>query len=1163
MYDATVAKALLRVFLSSPGDVAEERALAELVFQRLEREHADTLDINLTLWEHEPLLAHAGFQEQIDRPSKCDLVITILWARLGTRLPADFAPRAGAQPPTGTEFEIEDALQGFRLHGRPELLIYRKLARPQVDIASADAEERLRQFRELEAFCQRTFYDAAGAVRVAHHGFTDGFDFERRLQEHVRRWLERWLGPDASRSRRMQGSPFRGLQSFLEEHHDIFFGRAQAVSELIHRMGEVEAKSPADETLARLLLIQGMSGSGKTSLVRAGLLPLLALRPIEGIALWLPITLRPSAVDGEQPDAGPLGALAEAFLRTVPAARQLGASAVRLAVELRANPEAAAARMETYLAAEAAERGAPSDRVRFVVYVDQLEEAFSALSPDDAESFFAALVAVAGSSNAWVVATIRSDFAHRLEVFPRLIELMRGAGPYTLLPPRGDELAEMIREPAAAAGLRFEVRDGVSLDREILNDAIDNPESLPLLEYALEQLYQLREGATLEWDVYRPPDGSGGGLRGALIAVADSIIAETGGAGASFRRVMRELTTLSEEGTATRRYAPLTAFVSGSSERTLLDRLIEQRLCVTDRRGQEPVVYFAHEALLQSWPLSQEWLKEEAALLRDRDELQHDAQHWKKLGESDYLLGTAPEKLAAIAKVETAGMLSRGVLQEYATRSRRRARRNRVLKETVVAGICALALVCIAAGLMAMKQRNLARSQAVAADRVSNFMVSLFQFADPTGNQGNKVTVREVLDRGARDIGQGLDREPGIQAELLTAMGEAYTGLGLYDPAHKLLTRAEADQEPLSVQPDSRVRTLIALGTERYLAADYDGAKAQLQQAVKIAQTDLPGDSALTSEARDGLADVLVQLEQYSAAEQLCEAALRVDRTRGKDAMPILARTLSTLANAYYFEGKLNAAEPAMREALALRKQSLGLRSAFTAESMNDLASLLYQEGRYAAAAAQLQEALPVYREVYGPEHPELATVLNNLGRSALMAGRVDDAIPLLEQALTMSEKLKGPTHDDLVLTLNSLGMAYLYKGDTAHATTDINRALQIGRLRNHWVLDQVVLNAADLQLSLRQPRGASPLLDEAQRLLKARYPLAKNPDDQWRYAAWDAVNASLLAQENRTGDARNALARARQILVRRFGPRGFYVLRLDQREAALSLTVVATRARQ
>jgi hypothetical protein len=180
---------VLKIFLSSPGDVAEERALAEFVFRRLADEVADAVRLTFVIWEHEPLFGHTGFQQQIERPSRCDLVVSILWSRLGTRLPSDFAPAKGEPAPTGTEFEIRDALASYAERGKPYLLIYRRTPGPQIGLGSADFTERSDQYRRLDEFCGRTFYDAEGAVIVAHHTFTDSHSFELQLAEHVRRRL--------------------------------------------------------------------------------------------------------------------------------------------------------------------------------------------------------------------------------------------------------------------------------------------------------------------------------------------------------------------------------------------------------------------------------------------------------------------------------------------------------------------------------------------------------------------------------------------------------------------------------------------------------------------------------------------------------------------------------------------------------------------------------------------------------------------------------------------------------------------------------------------------------------------------------------------------------------------------------------------------------------
>ncbi len=1156
-------KLKLSVFISSPGDVAEERALAGRVFRRLASEFADALVLTTILWEHEPLFAHSGFQEQIPRPSQCNLVVSILWSRLGARLPADFASEPGHPPPTGTEFEVRDAISAYEKFGRPNLLIYRKRAAPHVDMASADAEERFRQYKQLTEFCRTAFYDAEGAAIVAHHGFADGADFERQLTEHARKWMVRELekaGEHELRPRWTFGSPFRGLQSFDAEHQDVFFGRSQAVGEVIRRLRDAELEGRSRGARARLLLINGMSGNGKTSLVRAGLLPFLADRPVEGIAAWYTVCVRPSDVDGSAPDGGVLGALAARIWATLPGAARFGLAAPQLAEVLRTEPAAAAGRIETYLAAEAAGSQIPAEQVRLLIYIDQLEEIFTL--PSVAAQSAALLDVVAALSalpSVWVVATLRSDFMHRLESHPEIMALLRRSPPYTLLAPRGDELLDMIREPAAAAGLDFEERDGVSLEREILREAAANPESLPLLQYALQQLYDRRDGKTLLWEVYKP-SGRDGGLRASLVEVAEGAVgAAAADADAVFRRVMRELTSVGEDGSATRRYAMLDGFPIASPERELIDRLVTARLAVTDRHGSQPVVCLAHEALLQSWPRVGTWLQQESMLLRLRDELQRDARAWEAHDRSDGWLGVAPDKLATLGQLERERMVPPGITAEYAERSRRRSRRNRRIKNIAVASIAILGVVSIIAGLIAARQRDRAVTEATTADRTSRFMVSLFKLADPSENRGNSVTVREVLDRGARDIGHGLEREPRVRAELMTAMGQAYTGLGLYEPAKQLLAQARADQEVDGVPPESRVRTLIASAAVLASLDQLADAKPLLQRALDTARAQLPADSVLISDARDGLADVLTQMNQFSDAERLCEAALVVDRKRGPDGSETLSQTLDTLAQALYGEGRLTEAEAPIREALAVRTQHFGTHHPLTAVSMNNLAALLYQTGRYAEAATEWQEALPVYKEVYGPEHPEVATLLNNLGRSALMTGRVDEAIPLLEQAVQMGEKLKGPTHDDLVPPLNSLGMAYLYEGDHAHARADINRALQIARLRNHTILDQVLLNAADLELSTHRADGIAPVLGEAKRVLESRYPLTNDPSVQWRYAAWDAVNAGLMALDGRSDDARVTFARARDVLVKRFGPQGFYVLRLEQRAASMNVAVAGS----
>jgi len=1148
---------ILKIFLSSPGDVAEERALAEIVFRRLADEFADTVSLKLVIWEHEPVFGHANFQEQIERTKDCDLVVSILWSRLGTRLPSAFAPAAGEPAPTGTEFEIDDALAAHKVSGKPKLLIYRRVPGPQVGLGSTDFAERTDQYQRLDEYVQRKFY-ADGVVVVSHRTFNDSHSFERYLSEHVRSWLSEQIHsqhPDGFRPLWRGESPFRGLQSFEASHQAIFFGRSEAVGDLIRRIRETET-APSDGSVERLLLVQGMSGAGKTSLFKAGLLPFLELRPIEGVARWTTILIRPSESDPTMGNFGALGVLASRLCEAVPTIERLGTTPQKLAQTLFDRPEEAAAKIEVCIAADADGAGIELQRVRLLIYIDQLEEAFAL--PDSsavAGPLLALMVALAHLKSVWITATMRSDFVYRLEAYPDLMLCLGRSPPYTLLPPRPDELAEMIREPAKAAGLIWEERDGVSLDQELLRDASGNPESLPLLEYTLAELYERRKGRLLRWSDYE------GGLRGALISAADEVVSgASGDVDAAFRDVMRELVGVAEDGAATRRYASLARFLDGTAARGLLDRLVARRLCVTndEGHGEGPVAYLAHEALIRSWPRAQDWLQRETTLLRMRDEVARDAGVWEFHQRADDWLGVAPEKQAAIRRIERAGLMPGGVAAEYALSSRRRASRITLIKRGAIAGICLLAVLASIASLIALDQRklailerNTARIEAKTADRTTQFMVNMFEKADPEKNLGGSTTVREMLDQGAKTIRSepDLGSEPRVRAALLTAMGQAYTGLGLYPPAEEQLAQARTDENATSIPDDLRVRTLVAYGTTMHLADKDEEAARFFGNAVELARKGLPPSNVLRSAALTGLADVLTAQGNYPEAERLCLEALVADRRRGSspEDIAVLANTLDSLGGINYQSGNLSAAERWMREALSLYGRVHNVR---TAQSMSDLGAVLYQAGQYDEALKEYQQALPIFNDVYGNEHPQLASLLNNLGRIALITGRIDEAEPLLRKSLAMTVKFEGDLHQDLVATLNSLGMVDAYGGRAVEARSDFQRAERIARLPDHGeLLDQVLLNEADLEIARGDHARASALLDESKKLLGQAHP--NDSANAWRYAVWDTVNAELIAKNGDGATAAGILANAQKVITQRFGPKGFYTI-LAQRRALL-----------
>src|SRR5437773_3503924 len=150
--------ATLKVFISSPGDVGQERLLAARVLERLHGEFAAFVELQPILWEHEPLRATGHFQEQILPPSQTDIVVCILWSRLGTRLPEQFRREDGSLYSSGTEWEFEDAARSYRERGKPHLLVYRKTAEALIGLNDHQAIlDRLEQKQALDRFIDQCF----------------------------------------------------------------------------------------------------------------------------------------------------------------------------------------------------------------------------------------------------------------------------------------------------------------------------------------------------------------------------------------------------------------------------------------------------------------------------------------------------------------------------------------------------------------------------------------------------------------------------------------------------------------------------------------------------------------------------------------------------------------------------------------------------------------------------------------------------------------------------------------------------------------------------------------------------------------------------------------------------------------------------------------------
>ncbi|BBB91117.1 MAG TPA: CHASE2 domain-containing protein [Methylomusa anaerophila] len=638
----------LHIFISSPGDVGQERLLAQRVIERLSGEFAAFFKLECFLWENLAVKATSHFQDQIgDDLSQADIMICIIWQRLGTQLPGHYVKEDGTPYLSGTEWEFETAARLYRETGKPLFLVYRKTKKPDpVYLDEQDRQEREKQRRLVAEFWRTRFGDHIEGFKAAYTGFETAEEFEEKLEVHLRDVIKKqvpdvWTEDqeDAIRTSWFSGSPYRGLETFEEEHAPVFFGRTKAVTEI----KDLLVRQAADGR--PFLMIFGGSGSGKSSVVRAGVIPTLT-HPgvIEGVDLWRRCIFRPGDAGGD-----PFRAMAQA-LNTAKGLPELfidGKDPAQVAAEFGDDSVQAEKLLTQALEAAAAamakqEALAALPVAKLLVVIDQAEELFTA-GPDAAgrRRFVQLAAQLAAAGLVWFLGTMRSDFYARCAEIPELVELKSGSGQYDLLPPSFSEIGQIILKPTYAAGLRFEknVMTGQTLDEVLHEAAAANRSALPLLEFTLAELYKQRQGNILTFAAYHDM----GGMEGALARNAERVFASLPPAvQAVFPDIFRAITTIDdhEDEKVSGRRVDLAVITISGEHKQYVDAFVQARLLVVGTGSDgAAAVGVAHESLLRSWPRVQAWLNEEKDFLRLRNRLLEATLRWQEENRRDeYLL---------------------------------------------------------------------------------------------------------------------------------------------------------------------------------------------------------------------------------------------------------------------------------------------------------------------------------------------------------------------------------------------------------------------------------------------------------------------------------------------------------------------------------------------
>jgi hypothetical protein len=727
-----------RIFVSSPGDVQFERQRVDRVVARLNGELAGAARLVSVRWETEFYRAHDTFQTQIPLSTDCNIVVAIFRARLGTELPPGFEPMPDGTPyPSGTAYELLTAI-AKRQHGAelPDVFVFRYPDPPLVQLDDEQKEdETRRQWGRLKSFFARWFLSADGHFKAAFQTFASTDDFETQLDRLLRDWLQQKLAkggavtwPIATR-----GSPFPGLQSFGPKHAPVFFGRPRDTARA------VEAWSEAARRGAPFLIVVGASGSGKSSLARAGLLPRLTTPGvIDAVDIWRVATLRPS----ESP-AGPLAALAHALMQgaadmpkdeegRLPALPEIAGGDYRTPEELAALlAHGDAASVRPILAAldkvaqeerrsQAIER---SLRCDLVILIDQLDELFSAsVSADERKGFAASLEQLVGSGRVWIVTTLRADLYELFLKDEILFRLKDKGVAYDLAPPALADMAEAVRGPARAANLTWEVDPASKepLDERLIRD-IDRPDLLPIVQFVLDRLYQQRSTQGDDIVLTNAAYQALGTLDGAINTAAEAALAPLGAAAtAALARLLRGLVvyTASSSGAGQRvpalRQAPLEAAAHDEASRQLVRALVDARILVSGRdQSGVAVVGLAHQRVIEAWARARDLIARSAELLRVREDVEEARRRWESAGRRNDLLIPAGLQLS---EAENAAAVLRDELpaatRAFVEKAGRLARLRQRL--TAAAALVFLALA-VAAGFLGLAAHTQALRAQVAA----------------------------------------------------------------------------------------------------------------------------------------------------------------------------------------------------------------------------------------------------------------------------------------------------------------------------------------------------------------------------------------------------------------------------------------------------------------
>lgn len=348
----------------------------------------------------------------------------------------------------------------------------------------------------------------------------------------------------------------------------------------------------------------------------------------------------------------------------------------------------------------------------------------------------------------------------------------------------------------------------------------------------------------------------------------------------------------------------------------------------------------------------------------------------------------------------------------------------------------AVALVLVLGGLTAaVWQANLAAREAARAslearraERVRQFLVSLFEMADPLRSGGTTVSAAALVDDGTRRIEHELASEPEVRADLLHAIARANAGLGRLEPAHSLAVRAIEEHQRLGEDGAAVAQARVTLGRVLLAQGKLDRAETELARALAMLEALGQGQTLVAADARSALANAWFERGEVARAAAAEREVLAIyERSLGPD-HPETAVHMRNLGVLYEDLDRLADALEMYMRSQAILERHLGLEHPNVAMSYLALGVLRERLGEHVEAERLLRRSLGIRRHVLGPGHPATGQSLTNLGLFLLNRGKLEDAAAAYREVIAIFEAIDRQ-HFEVAKALNSLALIDLRRG--------------------------------------------------------------------------------------------------------------------------------------